>query len=150
MQAWRTMLHKSHDIARTQSRECDSPIAKTVLEEIADDRHIVDDSCSCQRTCFSQVLFVFLCAALGRSQSIYRWLFGWNHLPAAQEVNQVFERGEISPARSHMSRAISQITDRVIGADAPYVDAILLKPSAKTYGDPDLPLQRLQAVPLRT
>jgi hypothetical protein len=59
----------------------------------------------------------------------------------AQKVHEVPQRCSITPTRSDVPSAIAQIPDQMVRADAGYLDASLLKPSAKTCSDSDLLLQ---------
>jgi hypothetical protein len=115
MQAWSLALDKSHHVASTEARERHRSVAEPVGEKSADQRHVVDPGRTGQRAFVAQVTLERLCLLLNWSQLAWGHLLSRDCPLAAQEVDEVSQRGRITVVRLHPSSARSQVPFRMLG-----------------------------------
>jgi hypothetical protein len=148
MQARGVALDKSHDIAGAQARERDRSVAEPIVEETADERHVINDRRTSQRTLVAQVALERLYPLLNRSQAAWCVLLSGDHALPAQKVYELLQRGGVAPAHLHAASAGSQIPCRMLRADTAQSDSLLSEPSTKTCREQDLPVPRIPCVSL--
>lgn len=150
VQVPRLALDKPDNIARTQTRQRHGPGAEAVLEEPGDKWHVVDDRRLRQNALLAQVLLVCLHAPFGRCEWTCRYLFTGNHPLATEKLDEMTERGRVSPVRSSLSIPKSQKPRRMFGRDAVGWHFRLFDPSTKARSEHYLPVNVTLGVSLPT
>ena len=117
VQARRLVPNKVHDIGGAQTRQLDRPRPKAMLEEVADERNIVDDRGFGQRTLLAQVHLVGAGPVLNRRSLRYRESRLRNHALVSKKVHQVCECPMVTALGPQASSSIPQIPGQMISGD---------------------------------
>jgi hypothetical protein len=113
MQPWRPALHKPHHIPSTQLRKPDRSVAKAILQELANKRHIVDDGRLRQGPFLAQVPLKCLGALFNRAQSLPACLLDGDYVLITQKIEELPQCRSVTLANPLPSRATSQVPSRV-------------------------------------
>src|ERR1700674_3631059 len=101
-----------------------------MVEEIGDERHVVNDRYCGESLSVAQVLRICLCTDLSRWHPTCCCLLDRNHAFTPHKINEMSECGPIPKVRSDMPCAIAQKPNRVVEGDVPQADTLERSPQA--------------------
>jgi hypothetical protein len=132
MQMRDATLDKSYNVACRQMRDSDPCVAKPILKEPTDERHVIDDGRFRQYALAAQVGLERLHLTLNRGQSAWRDLLFENDTFVTQKLEELSHCCGITLVDLHAASARPQVLGRMFGGDAAYTHAMLSEPAAKT------------------
>src|SRR5512133_2194157 len=102
MQTPRLALHKPHDVVRTQLRPDHRAVPKTLLEETAGERNIVDDRRLGKTTRLPEMFFICARTPFGGSCWARGGPLGGNRAFTLQKLKKMLQRSRIASRRLYM------------------------------------------------
>ena len=109
MQSWRLALNKPHNVSSTQLREPDRCAAKAILEELANEPHVVDDRRRRQNALFAQIPRICADMSFERARSTLAYLLDGDYITITQKIEELLQCSSITLANPLLPRAIAKV-----------------------------------------